>query len=254
MIIGATFFIGSLLRWGFQLMEKILKPEEDVELIKEVDKEVEAKERALLVWDSHMKALIDSDLQKRLPYEVLHGAGPAPSYSTQAGHPLRCYSSSANWSNSRYCLGAQEVRIPVLVEQTKCQLLVISECTSDLTNIKTHPWHLQKFLAEISASNTLRTAEDAIKGFSFLQEVLIVSCPPRCNSRALEELNLHRSQILAKKVRESTMCERIKYRRLDLEEDKEILLRQSEDGIHFAHCKSARKIYTIAVIDAILDA
>ena len=97
MIIGATFFIGSLLRWGFQLMEKILKPEEDVELIKEVDKEVEAKERALLVWDSHMKALIDSDLQKRLPYEVLHGAGPAPSYSTQAGHPLRCYTSSANW-------------------------------------------------------------------------------------------------------------------------------------------------------------
>ena len=52
MIIGATFFIGSLLRWGFQLEpEKILKPEEDVELIKEVDKEVEAKERALLVWD-----------------------------------------------------------------------------------------------------------------------------------------------------------------------------------------------------------
>ena len=45
------------------------------------------------------------------------------------------------------------------------------------------------------------------------------------------------------------MCERF-----DLEEDKEILLRQSEDGIHFAHCKSARKIYTIAVIDAILDA
>ena len=98
-------------------MEKILKPEEDVELIKEVDKEVEAKERALLVWDSHMKALIDSDLQKRLPYEVLHGAGPVPSYSTQAGHPLRCYTSSANWPNSRYCLGAQEVRIPVLVEQ-----------------------------------------------------------------------------------------------------------------------------------------
>ena len=67
MIIGATFFIGSLLRWGFQLMEKILKPEEDVGLIKEVDKEVEAKERALLVWDSHMKALIDSDLQKDCP-------------------------------------------------------------------------------------------------------------------------------------------------------------------------------------------
>ena len=43
MIIGATFFIGSLLRWGFQLMEKILKPEEDVELIKEVDKEVEPR-------------------------------------------------------------------------------------------------------------------------------------------------------------------------------------------------------------------
>ena len=39
-----------------------MKPEEDVELIKEVDKEVEAKERALLVWDSHMKALIDFDL------------------------------------------------------------------------------------------------------------------------------------------------------------------------------------------------
>ena len=83
-------------------------------MIKEVDKEVEAKERALLVWDSHMKALIDSDLQKRLHYEVLHGAGPVPSYSTQAGHPLRCYTSSANWPNSRYCLGAQEVRIPVL--------------------------------------------------------------------------------------------------------------------------------------------
>ena len=49
------------------------------------------------------------------------------------------------------------------------------------------------------------------------------------------------------------MCERIKYRRLDLEEDK-ILLRQSEDGIHFAHCQTARKIYTIAAIDAILDA
>ena len=58
MIIVATFFIGSLLRWGFQLMEKILKPKEDVELIKEV----EAKERALLVWDLHMKALIDFDL------------------------------------------------------------------------------------------------------------------------------------------------------------------------------------------------
>ena len=138
---GATFFIGSLLRWGFQLMEKILKPEEDVELIKEVDKEVEAKERALLVWDSHMKASIDFDLQKDCPMRS-HDAGPAPSYSTQAGHPLRCYTSSANWPNSRYCLGAQEVRIPVLVEQTKCQLLVISECTSDLTNIKTHPWHL----------------------------------------------------------------------------------------------------------------
>ena len=41
-------------------MEKILKPEEDVKLIKEV----EAKERALLVWDSHMKASIDFDLQK----------------------------------------------------------------------------------------------------------------------------------------------------------------------------------------------
>ena len=113
---------------------------------------------------------------------------------------------------------------------------------------------LTEVLAEISASNTLRTAEDAIKAFSFPQEVLIVPYPPRCDSRALEELNLHQSQILAKKVRESTMCERIKYRRLDLEEDKEILLTQSEDGIHFAHCKSARKIYTIAVIDAILDA
>ena len=65
---------------------------------------------------------------------------------------------------------------------------------------------------------------------------------------------MHRLQILAKKGGESTTCERIKYRRFDLEEDKEILLTQSEDGIHFAHCKSARKIYTIAVIDAILDA
>ena len=55
MIIGATFFIGSLLRWGFQLMEKILKPEEDVELIKEVDKEVEAKERALLTSGRSME-------------------------------------------------------------------------------------------------------------------------------------------------------------------------------------------------------
>ena len=128
MIIGATFFIGSLLRWGFQLMEKILKPEEDVELIKEVDKEVEAKERALLVWDSHMKALIDSDLQKRLPYEVLHGAGPAPSYSTQAGHPLRCYTSSANWPNSRYCLGAQEVRIPARDDLPKIRMFSFGHC------------------------------------------------------------------------------------------------------------------------------
>ena len=71
LLLGATFLIGSLLHWGFQLMEKILKVEEDVEFI------------------------------------------------------------------------------PVLVEQTKCQLLVISECPSDLTDIKTHPWHLQKFLAEI---------------------------------------------------------------------------------------------------------
>merc|ERR1712012_1438968 len=47
-----------------------------------------------------MKALIDSDLQKRLPYEVLHGAGPAPSYSTQAGHPLRCYTSLINSTSS----------------------------------------------------------------------------------------------------------------------------------------------------------
>ena len=56
MIIGdATFFIGSLQCWGFQLMEKILKPEEDVELIKEVDKEVEAKERALLTSGRSME-------------------------------------------------------------------------------------------------------------------------------------------------------------------------------------------------------
>lgn len=105
-----------------------MKPEEDVELIKEVDKEVEAKERALLVWDSHMKALIDSDLQKRLPYEVLHGAGPAPSYSTQAGHPLRCYTSSANWPNSRYCLGAQEVRIPARDDLPKIRMFSFGHC------------------------------------------------------------------------------------------------------------------------------
>ena len=78
MIIGATFFIDSLLRWGFQLMEKILKPEEDVELIKEVDKEVEAKERALLVWDSHMKALIDSDLKKDCPMKSCMVLAPRP--------------------------------------------------------------------------------------------------------------------------------------------------------------------------------
>ena len=59
-------------------MEKILKPEEDVELIKEVDKEVEAKERALLVWDSHMKASIDFDLQKDCPMKSCMMLAPRP--------------------------------------------------------------------------------------------------------------------------------------------------------------------------------
>ena len=46
------------------------------------------------------------------------------------------------------------------------------------------------------------------------------------------------------------MRDRIKHKRLDLDDDKEILFSHIEDGLH---SKSVRKVYTMAVIDAILD-
>lgn len=254
MIVGIITSLSGLLNWGFgKPTEKstedssgeFAQPEEEVQ--------------TLFVGDSHMKSLIAADLEQGLHQclggRLVHGVFPARSYSTSGGHPWRAYNSAFNWINSIYPRACQEIRVPELLAANVYHFLIIGECCNDLSNIAGLLPQLQLFLAETSALNTLRVAEEALRAFQSLKMVFILASPPRIDSGRLQALAEHRSAYLSWKVSQSPLAPRIRH--CPLEEIKdveaEVLFSRRGDGIHL-HGAAAKIVYTRAVLSAIRNA
>ena len=63
-------------------------------------------------------------------------------------------------------------------------ILVLSLCCNDISNLTSTPINLHLFFAETSGLNTLHIAENALCRFPELKKVVILDAPPRIDSRS----------------------------------------------------------------------
>ena len=61
-------------------------------------------------------------------------------------------------------------------------ILVLSLCCNDISNLTSTPINLHLFFAETSGLNTLHIAENALCRFPELKKVVILDAPPRIDS------------------------------------------------------------------------
>ena len=87
MIIAA---LGAFLNWVIQKKQDIEEPGEEM-----VDKNINnviKKPKAILLWDSHMEALVLPELEKIAQFDlVAPGAHRARNITTMGGHEQRAY-------------------------------------------------------------------------------------------------------------------------------------------------------------------
>ena len=128
-------------------------------------------------------------------------------------------------------------------------ILVLSLCCNDISNLTSTPINLHLFFAETSGLNTLHIAENALCRFPELKKVVILDPPPRIDSRNLASLSRHRSDYLAWRLPKSPHSSKIAFKSLkSLEGCEEYLFPEGSDGIHMRSLP-ARKLYTMAAYE-----
>ena len=93
-------------------------------------------------------------------------------------------------------------------------ILVLSLCCNDISNLTSTPINLHLFFAETSGLNTLHIAENALCRFPELKKVVILDAPPRIDSRNLASLSRHRSDYLAWRLPKSPHSSKIAFKSL----------------------------------------
>ena len=112
-------------------------------------------------------------------------------------------------------------------------ILVLSLCCNDISNLTSTPINLHLFFAETSGLNTLHIAENALCRFPELKKVVILDAPPRIDSRNLASLSRHRSDYLAWRLPKSPHSSKIAFKSLkSLEGCEEYLFPEGSDGTH----------------------
>ena len=146
--------------------------------------EVTKKPKAILLWDSHMEALVLPELEKIAHFDlVAPGALRAKNITTMGGHSQRAYNSVFNWPGARFPRGCQEYRVAEMLSIGSYDILVLSLCCNDISNLTSTPTNLHLFFAETSGLNTLHIAENALCRFPKLKKVVILDAPPRIEMR-----------------------------------------------------------------------
>ena len=212
----------------------------------------------LFISDSTMRTLIPEMLENELGGTWTHGIDGAKNATRDGGHELRCYTTSENWIGAKFPKGAALVRVPELLKKKLYKLLIIQESLCDISNLASLQPGLQFFLAEVSAANTLKVAEDALRNHKQLEMVFILGRSPRVDSSRLQTISYHGSAHLERLVEESSLAEQIAHCPLEFLEvsnnsQAQVLFGTGGDGVHFSRAHVARHLYTSAVIRAILN-
>ena len=89
MMIIAAHLLGALWNWVIQKKQDIEGPGEEKE---DKNNEVTKKQKVILLWDSHMEALVLPELEKIAHFHlVAPGAHRARNITTMGGHEQRAY-------------------------------------------------------------------------------------------------------------------------------------------------------------------
>ena len=212
----------------------------------------------LFVSDSTMRTLVLERLQNAFGGILTHGIEAARNPTRDGGHELRCYTTSENWIGAKFPKGAALVRVAELLKKKFYRVLIIQESLCDISNLAhLHP-SLQFFLAEVSAANTLRVAEDALRNHQQLEIVFILGRSPRIDNDQLQITSNHGSAYLGRIVEESSLSDQIAHCPLELLDitntsQARVLFGTEGDGVHMSRSPAARNLYTSAVIRAILN-
>ena len=109
MMIIAAHLLGAFLNWAIQKKKDKEEPGEEKE---DKNNEVTKKQKVILLWDSHMEALVLPELEKIAHFDlVAPGALRAKNITTMGGHSQRAYNSVFNWPGARFPRGCQEYRV-----------------------------------------------------------------------------------------------------------------------------------------------
>ena len=251
MMIIAAHLLGAFLNWAIQKKKDKEEPGEEKE---DKNNEVTKKQKVILLWDSHMEALVLPELEKIAHFDlVAPGALRAKNITTMGGHSQRAYNSVFNWPGARFPRGCQEYRVAEMLSIGSYDILVLSLCCNDISNLTSTPTNLHLFFAETSGLNTLHIAENALCRFPKLKKVVILDAPPRIDSRNLAALSRHRSDYLAWRLPKSPHSSKIAFKSLkSLEGCEEYLFPRGSDGIHMRGLP-ARKLYTMSVYEALMS-
>ena len=131
-----------------------------------------------------MEALVLPELEKIAHIDlVAPGALRARNINTMGGHSQRAYNSVFNWPGARFPRGCQEYRVAEMLSIGSYDILVLSLCCNDISNLTLTPIKLHLFFAETSGLNTLHIAENALCRFPKLKKVVILDAPPRIEMR-----------------------------------------------------------------------
>jgi hypothetical protein len=157
----------------------------------------------LLVADSHSK----HQNPRLIEREALGGQGLfAPSFM----HPRsgRAYCSSPDWPNSYYPENNLKDKIPELLRSREHSLLIFGAPGNDISNIGSMESQSERYrLAVKSSENCITIAEEALRMFPMLEQVIIHERLPRADS--LSDLSEYANFALSSLVKKSELHNRI---------------------------------------------
>ena len=150
----------------------------------------------LLVADSHSKYQNPRLIER----EALGGQGLFA--------PSRAYCSSQDWPNSYYPENNLKDKIPELLSSREHSLLIFGAPGNDISNIGSIESQSERYrLAVKSSENCITIAEEALRMFPLLEQVLIHERLPRADS--LSDLSEYANFALSSLVKKSELHNRI---------------------------------------------
>ena len=150
----------------------------------------------------------------------------------------------------KYPNGSQNRRLPQLASLRDYRFMVVSECTSDITNLRDiYDRDVRVFMAGQSSLNTLHTLEYVLQRHPNIESAIILPRPPRCDDRHLNQLSQLGSMELAKALPASPFAHKIflgNYRDLQPTNAAQEKVLFGRDGIHLSTL-AGKNLFTAAV-------